>query len=157
MKITLDIHFMNEERKKGKLEGIEVDYKNKDDRKKYPRTVEDLNSGRVSIALRLLAGVKCNWFFGNNFDEERFKKALSQKLPVICSFESKFSYDVYNFRGGHACSIIGAEEGRGGTIVKLADPHDAGAVLLLPLEELKKHMRSCVIANTDSQTEGMGS
>ena len=124
-----------EERKEGKLEGIRGEYK--DYKKFYARAVEDLWGGWEKHALMALAGIKCNWFFGNNFDEERFKRAISQKLPVTCAFKSDFSYDDFDFSGRHAYSIIGAEEGRGGTIVKLSNPHDAVFVYELPLKELK--------------------
>ena len=146
-----------EERKKGKLEGIEVDYKNKDDRKKYPRTVEDLRSGHANNALRVLADIKCDEFFNSNFDEEKIKSAISKKLPVVCGFKSDFSCNGFDFLGMHAYSIIGAEERDGETILKLANPHNAGLVYKLPFKELKKYILWCTIADTDSQTEGMGS
>ena len=144
-----------EERKKGKLIGIRGKYK--DYKKFYARAVEDLRSGWEKHALMVLAGIKCNWFFGNNFDEERFKRAISQKLTITCTFKSDFSCNGDNFRCRHAYSIIGAEEGRGGTIVKLVDPHDAGKDMFCSLEELRKHINCCTIADVDSQTEGMDS
>ena len=144
------------ERRVGNLEGIEVGYKNKDDRKKYTRAVEDLNSGYKGIAFMVLADIKCDEF-SYSFDEEKFKRAISQKLPVTCGFESKFSYGRYVFRDRHAYSIIGAEERDGETILKLANPYNAGEVLYLPLKELKKHIAHFTIADVDSQTEGMGS
>ena len=150
-----------EERKKGKLKGIEVDYKNKDDRKKYTRTVEDLSGGRAYDALRVLADIKCDVFHKTDFGEEKFEKifkeAISKKLPVTCSFESKFSYDIYNFKVKHAYSIVGIEEKGDETIVKLVDPNNAGKDVFCSFKELKEHMARCVIANTDSKTEGMGS
>ncbi len=144
-----------EERKEGKLEGIEGDYESY--KKFYARAVEDLRSGWEKHALMALAGIKCNWFFGNNFDEERFKRAISKKLPVVCGFKSDFSCNGFDFLGRHAYSIIGAEERDGETILKLANPYNAGEVLYLPLKELKKHIAHFTIADVDSQTEGMGS
>ena len=148
-------------RKEGKLEGIDGDYKNKDDRKKYTRTVEDLSGGRAYDALRVLADIKCDVFHKTDFGEEKFEKifkeAISKKLPVTCSFESKFSYDIYNFKVKHAYSIVGIEEKGGETIVKLVDPNNAGKDVFCSFKELKEHMARCVIANTDSKTEGMGS
>ena len=144
-----------EERKEGKLEGIEGDYESY--KKFYARAVEDLNQGWEYNAFMVLAGVKCDWFFGNNFDEERFKRAISQKLTITCTFKPDFSCNGDNFICRHAYSIIGAEEGRGGTIVKLVDPHDAGKDMFCSLEELRKHINCCTIADVDSQTEGMDS
>ena len=154
------------ERKEGKLKGIEVDYKNKDDRKKYTRTVEDLDMGHGKLALMVLADVKCDIIpksdYGKKRFEKKFKEAISKKLPVICSFESDFSWGTFFhgdhcFQAGHAYPIIGAEEERSGTIVSLANPKKANKRMLCSFKELKKHMLCCVIANTDSETEGMGS
>ena len=145
-----------EERKKGKLEGIRGKYK--DYKKFYARAVEDLWKVRKINAFMILAGIKSDWHWTIfSFNEEKMKIAIYQKLPVGCGFASNFSYDCYDFFGHHAYLIIGAEEKDGETIVKLANPHDAGKVYKLPFEELKKHIEYYTIADAHSQTEGMGS